>query len=94
MKKFNIKYNLHNPLKFTVNSTFYKNCEKGVKNEVTLTDNFNCLAGVYHQYVFKYEILSKYLQLCKSLFNKIKQEVEKSELLPADILNLPSLTAR
>ena len=27
------------------------------KNEVSLTDTFYSLVGVYHQYVFKYEIL-------------------------------------
>ena len=27
------------------------------KNEVSLTDDFYSLAGVYHQYVFKYEKL-------------------------------------
>ena len=27
----------------------------GLKNEVSLTDDFYSLAGVYHQYVFKFE---------------------------------------
>ena len=44
--------------------------EIGWKNEVSLTDDFNSLAGVYHQYVFKYEKLWKYIQLFKSYSTK------------------------
>ena len=57
-----------------------------MKNEASLTDNFYGLAGVYHQYEFKYEKLRKYHQLFKHYLTKEKQEVEKSKLLAADLL--------
>ena len=38
------------------NKIFAKAAKNGVKKiEVSLTDKFYGLAGVYHQYVFKYE---------------------------------------
>ena len=51
-----------------------------------MTDDFYSLAGVYHQYVFKYEKLRTYIQLLKSYSTKYLQEVEICQLLAADLL--------
>ena len=53
--------------------TFFRLFSKvvfGEKNEVSLTDNFYSLTGVYHQYAFKYKTLRKYIQLFKSYSTK------------------------
>ena len=42
------------------------------KNEVSLTDKFYGLDGVYHQYVFKYERKKKIPATVQELLNKIK----------------------
>ena len=49
LKKFNIL--VHYP---TTKIFAQKVLKMGWKNEVSQTDNFYSLAGVYHQYVFKY----------------------------------------
>ena len=56
LKKFNIKVQFTLPLKFYWQLKFSQKLRKmGWKNKVSLTDKFYGLAGVYHQYVFKYE---------------------------------------
>ena len=65
------KFNLPHPLKFNWQLNFsQKTAIIGVKNEVSLPDNFYSLVNVLHQYVFKYEILWKYTQLFKSYSTK------------------------
>ena len=60
LKKFDIKVQFTLPNKFYWQLKFLQKLQKmGWKNEVSLTDKFYGLAGVYHQYVFKYEINKK-----------------------------------
>ena len=56
LKKFNINVQFTLPPKFYWQLKISQKLRKmGWKNEVSLTDKFYGLAGVYHQDVFKYE---------------------------------------
>ena len=79
LEDFNIKVQFTIPPKFywqlNVFFFFRKSCEKWGKKkkkkrkEVSLTDEFYGLAGVYHQYIYKYDKKKKkkkYLQLFKT----------------------------
>ena len=52
-----LKFNLSHPLNLLTIKIFAKAAKNGGKKEVSLTDTFYSLVGVYHPYVFKYEIL-------------------------------------